>query len=81
MLWKCQHSGPQLFKRLEIVGFDYGIITADQYNYTSTAEFLTIRHAQKASIWLRKHSFTIRKLVTRDLKGPAIISTTDSLLT
>jgi hypothetical protein len=64
--------GPQLLKRVEVVGFDWGIVTAANPHYTTTAEHLTLRHCRQGGIDNRQHSFTIRNLVTDQINGPAI---------
>lgn len=64
--------GPQLLKRVEVVGFDWGLRTAANPHYTTTAEHLTLRHCREGGIDNRQHSFTIRNLVTDNIDGPAI---------
>ena len=74
--------GPQLLKRVDIDGFDWGMRTASQPNYTTTAEHLTIRNARQGAIHNDRHSLTIRGLTTRDINGPSLLNShPDGLVT
>ena len=53
------------------MGFD----TGSTANYTTTAEFLTVRHCRSGGIKNSNHSLTIRRLVTENISGPAIVNT------
>lgn len=71
-LYLSSIPGPQLLKRIEIDGFDWGIRTAANPHYTTTTEHLTIRNSLEGGIYNNQHSFTIRNLRTGNLGGPAI---------
>ncbi|MEX0325287.1 MAG: glycosyl hydrolase family 28-related protein, partial [Puniceicoccaceae bacterium] len=64
--------GPQLFKRVEVDGFDWGLETEGQPHYSTTIEFLTLKNCLSGGILNRKHSLAIRGLVTDSLGGPAL---------
>lgn len=66
--------GPQLLKRIEVVGFDWGIRTASQVNYTTTAEYVTVSHCRLGGIYNDRHSFTIRAFTSNNLGGPALVN-------
>ncbi|MCC5807203.1 MAG: hypothetical protein JJU00_12840 [Opitutales bacterium] len=64
--------GPQLFKHVEVIGFDWALRTENDPHYATTIEDLVIREAREGGIFNRRHSFAIHRLRTENLGGPAL---------
>lgn len=66
--------GPQLFKHLEVVGFDWSIRTENDPHYATTMEDVVLIGALQGGIYNRRHSLTIHRLRTQALGGPAVFT-------
>lgn len=64
--------GPQLFKNVEVIGFDWSLRTENDPHYATTIEDMTLIGAREGGIFNRRHSFAIHRLRTENLGGPAI---------
>ncbi len=69
--------GPALFKNVTIDGFDYGIKSAGNYEYSLVFEHLTLKDQRSAGILNEQNVLSIRDLKSNN-SVPAIAATNDA---